>query len=182
MLEVMLAIVIAAGQTAPAEPKALLIGHQSVGSVSIGDSAQAIYEAFRGRSRLIDLANEGQLSPALELTFPETQVKGGVVAELWPRNNHLLVHRISVTNPRFRTAKGIGPGSTVAQLRAAYELTGVAFGEGGPFVTAKDFSGSFELDASGPRLNQLQRIRDPKQLPGDVTIVRVLVTQSLHRR
>ena len=60
------------GATA-AQPSTIVIRKHQAGPVSLGASAQAIYAAFRGRSRFIDLALEGQLSPALELTFPETR-------------------------------------------------------------------------------------------------------------
>jgi hypothetical protein len=56
----------------------------------------------------MDFALEGYLSLALELTYPEARVDGGVVAELVPRNNELVVWRIAVTNPNVRTDKGIG--------------------------------------------------------------------------
>ncbi len=153
----------------------VVIRPHQVGPVSIGASAQSIYSAFRGRSRLIDLALEGHLSPALELSFPETQLSGGVIAELVPRDNDLVVWRISVTNPSVRTEKGIGVGSSVAQLRAAYRTTGVATGEGAVFVVVAELSGSFKLDTSGPGGNKLWQIRDPRQVPGDVKIVSVLL-------
>lgn len=160
-------------QTAPSRP-AVLIRIRQVGPVAIGASAQSIYDAFRGRVRLKDLALEGQLSPALELSFPETGLAGGVVAELIPRDNALVVWRIAVTNPKVRTEKAIGVGSTVAQLRAAHRITGVGTGEG-QFVMVADLGASFELDTSGPGGYRLWEIRDPTKVPGDVKIIKVLV-------
>ena len=82
------------------------IRKHAVGPVAVGAAAESVYSALRGRTRLVDLGLEGQLSPALELTFPNTQLTGGVLAELVPRNNALIVWRISVKDPAIRTAKG----------------------------------------------------------------------------
>jgi hypothetical protein len=153
----------------------VVIRQHQVGPVALGATAQSIYSAFRGRSRLIDLALEGHLSPALELSFPETQVSGGVIAELVPRNNELVVWRIAVTNPNVRTDKGIGVGSTVDQLRSSYRVTGVGSGEGAVFVMVAELSASFKLDTSRPGSDQLWRIRDPQRVPGAVRIVSVLL-------
>src|SRR5258708_12709451 len=107
----MLAIVAVCGdQALPAQSSVVIRQHQ-VGPVLIGASAQSIYAAFRGRSRLIDLGLEGHLTPALELSFAETFVDGGVVAELVPRDNDLVVWRIPLTTPNLRTATvtGVAP-------------------------------------------------------------------------
>ena len=74
----MLAIVASSGYQALSAQTSVIIRHYQVGPVLIGASAQSIYAAFRGRSRLIDLALEGHLTPALELSFPETFMSGGV--------------------------------------------------------------------------------------------------------
>jgi hypothetical protein len=175
MRVVMLATVAVCGSQALPVQSSVIIRQHQVGPVLIGASAQSIYAAFRGRSRLIDLAVEGHLTPALELSFPETLVNGGVVAELVPRRNDLVVWRIAVTNPNVRTVKGLGVGSSVAQLRSAYRTTGVGSGEGRVFVMVEELGASFGLDTSGPGGEALWKIRDPQQLPGDVKIVSVLL-------
>lgn len=170
-----LAIVAVCGSQALPVQSSVVIRQHQVGPVLIGASAQSIYAVFRGRSRLIDLALEGHLTPALELSFPETLVNGGVVAELVPRGNDLVVWRIAVTNPGVRTVKGLGVGSSVAQLRSAYHTTSVGSGEGRVFVMVDELSASFELDTSGPGGDALWKIRDPQQVPGDVKITSVLL-------
>jgi hypothetical protein len=177
MRVVMLAMVALCGyQALPAQSSIIIRQHQ-VGPVLIGASAQSIYAAFRGRSRLIDLGLEGYLTPALELSFPETRVSGGVVAELVPRDNDLVVWRIAVTNPNLRTEKGIGVGSSIAQLRSAYRTTGIGSGEGRVFVMVEELAASFELDTSVPGGRTLWKIRDPQQVPGDVKIASVLLVR-----
>ena len=171
----MLAMVAVCGAQALPVQSAVVIRQHQVGQVLIGAPAQSIYATFRGRSRLIDLALEGHLAPALELSFPETLVNAGVVAELVPRGSDLVVWRIAVTNPNVRTVKGLGVGSSVAQLRSAYRITGVGSGEGRVFVMVEELSASFELDTSGAGGDALWKIRDPQQVPGDVKITSVLI-------
>jgi hypothetical protein len=144
----MLLLVLLAGVLAlPYQPlsaqRSPVIRKHEVGPVSIGTSAQSVYSMFRGRSRLVDVALEGHLTPALELSFPEAAVDGGVLAELVPKENDLVVWRIAVTNPNVRTEKGIGIGSSVDELRSHYVITGVGSGEGGVFVTVDRAVGKF---------------------------------------
>lgn len=149
LLLVLVASVLASPyQPLPAQGSVVIRKHE-VGPVSIGTSAQAVYSMFRGRNRLVDLALEGHLTPALELSFPETRFNGGVVAELVPKGNGLVVWRIAVTNPNVRTEKGIGVGSSVGELRSHYAIAGVGSGEGRVFVRVDELSASFELDRSG---------------------------------
>ena len=92
-----------------AQQSPYVIGRHQVGPVALGAPAQVVYERVTARE-LIDLALEGYLSPALALTLPGLQQRGGVIAELVPRDNDLVVWRISITDPSVRTAKGIGVG------------------------------------------------------------------------
>jgi hypothetical protein len=177
LLLVVLLSVLASQSRPVAAQGPVVIRKHAVGPVSIGSSAQVVYAEFRGRSRLVDLALEGHLSPALELTFPETGLDGGVVAELIPRENDLVVWRIAVTSPNVRTEKGIGVGSTVGELRSNYPITGVGSGEGRVFIRVDELSASFELDRSGAGGDRLWQIRDPRQVPGQTKIISVLLTR-----
>jgi len=114
------------------------IQRHQLGRIVLGADAQQMYEAFPGdRRRLVDLAYEGMLSPALSLTFQGTTQPqpDGVVAEL-ACQERLVVWRIEVRDPAFRTEKGIGVGSTVGQLRAAYRLGAVLSGEGNVVIVS----------------------------------------------
>ena len=82
-----------------------------------------------------------------------------------------------MTNPNVRTEKGIGVGSSVAQLRSTNRITRVGSGEGRVFVMVAELAASFELDRSGPGGDSLWQIRDPEQVPGDIKIVSVLLTR-----
>ena len=149
-----------------------------MGPVSIGANAYELYETFplEGR-KLIDLALEATLSPALALTVPGATVPEGVIAELAPQENELVVFRILISDPMFRTSKGIGVGSSVGDLRSAYTLNAVLTGEGGVYISVEELAASFALDQSGPGGSDLWRIRDPQRIPSDVKIAVVLLTQ-----
>jgi len=148
-----------------------------VGPVVIDAGAQEIYEAFAGRRELVDLGYEGMLSPALLLRFVGLKQRDGVVAELVPEQGHFTVWRIEIRDPAFRTMKGIGVGSTVAQLRSAYRMDSVLSGEGSVVIRVEELSASFKLDQTAPGGSALRRIRDPVQVPDSVKITSVLLTR-----
>ena len=146
-----------------------------VGPVAIGASAQVIYGMFPAdRRRLVDLQLEGELTPALELTLPGSGQRGGVVAELAARNQ-LEVSRIWITDPAVRTEKGIGVGSAVTDLRAAYRLAWISAAEGRVYLRAEELGASFQLDRTGSRGEELDLIGDPSKVPGEIKIIGILL-------
>ncbi|HEX5600554.1 MAG TPA: hypothetical protein VFX46_07955 [Hyphomicrobiaceae bacterium] len=153
------------------------IERYGVGSVVIGADAQQVYDAFAGRRELVDLGYEGMLTPALLLRFVGLTQRDGVVAELDSGSLGLVVWRIEIRDPAFRTVKGIGVGSTVGQLKSAYPLDAVLSGEGSVAIRVKALSASFELDQTGPDGSKLSGIRDPALVPASVTIRSVLLTR-----
>jgi hypothetical protein len=156
----------------PGSPGLLRIEPHRLGKIAIGASAEDVYEAFaRAERRLVDLEHEGHLSPALELTLPGATKKFSVVAELGCRQG-LVVSRIFIRDPAFRTAEGIGAGSTVAELRKAYTLGDFSTAEGGASVVVNALSATFELDQTG---SDFSRVRSSSDLPGSTKIVGVLL-------
>lgn len=155
-----------------------LIERHRAGPVEIGADAFDLYEGFpiEGR-KLVDLHLEAMLSPALALTVPGASVPDGLIAELIPRDDALVVFRIGISDPDFQTKDGIRVGSTVGELRSAYSLDEVSNGEGSVFIVVNELAASFALDQSGPGGADLWRIRDPNQIPDEVVILRILLTQ-----
>jgi hypothetical protein len=174
----LIALVAAAIAGQVGSPAALpAIERHRVGPVVIDGNAQELYAEFPAdRRQLVDLAHEGHLSPALMLRFAGSTRRDGVVAELLCGKD-LQVHRIQVRDPAFRTSKGIGVGSTVRELRAAYRLDSVVAGEGNVAIRVEELSASFGLDQKSPGGDQLWRIRTPSAVPDTVKIDLVLLTR-----
>jgi hypothetical protein len=143
-----------------------------VGTVVIGASAEAVYQEFGDRARLVDLRLEGHLSPALEIKLFGAQVSASLLAEIWPSGNDLVVTRISVIDPRLRTKEGIGVGSTYGDLRSRYSIAWVGSGEGSFFARVETLGISFGLDVKGPH-----DLRDPARVPDDARVIGMLLTR-----
>ncbi len=147
------------------------------GPVILGMNAYDLYETFSMDDRqLIDLQLEGTLSPALALIIRDEKKQGEIIAEFGAHDDQLVVSRISISDSVFRTDKGIGVGSTIGELRAAYELNWVDSAEGGVYVRVDELSASFALDLSGPDGPELWKIRDTQEIPANVKIAVVLLT------
>ena len=153
----------------------MVVERARVGPISIGATAQAVYDKFGDRVRLIDLKLEGMFSPALEVRLFGSQLVPSVVAELGAVNSQLVVTRIHVVDPSLRTKDGLGVGSTYEELRSRHAVTWVASGEGAFFARVEALGMSFQLDTSGPK--RLWDIRDPNQVPRDVRIVGIMLTR-----
>lgn len=175
-----LAIIIAVtliGNSPIAQEVSHVIAPKQAGPVRIGDPADSVYSAFpTGRRSLVDLQLEGDLTPALKLTLPGSETKGGIIAELGIHENRLVVTRIRVVDPALKTAQGIGVGSSMTNLRSTYRIDWIGHGEGQLFARVESLGASFELDQSLVEDDLLFQLREPSQVPGHVRIVGILLT------
>ena len=173
-----LVLVIGLGLVPQSAPVAGLppIERHRVGVVEIGASEKTLLDAFPSEHRqFVDLRLEGMPAPAYRLRFAEATRRDGVVAELIPAQDGLIVWRIQINDPAFRTRKGIGVGSTVGALRAAYRLDGIASGEGNVAIVVNELSASFLLDQTGPDGDDLWKVRAPEVVSDAVRIAGVLL-------
>ena len=138
-------------------PDDFLIEHHRVGKVTIDAPAQAVYERFRSADiRLVDRRLEGMLSPALVIAPDRTGRRDALIVDL-VCNEKLVVWRILVNDPAFKTAQGIGPGSRVGDLRKAYGSGRLISGEGNVGIWVESLSATFlvnALDVGSARLGR----------------------------
>jgi hypothetical protein len=152
-----------------------LLSPGKAGRIEIGMAVDKIYSVYtREATKLVDLALEGFFTPALEITLPgHVGEKPSITAEIgW--SQAWTFSRITVYDSRFRTASGIGAGSSLGEIRRNHKVDWIEFGEG-PMVARVDSLGmGFLLEVQAVPQAWYEK-RDMKWIPDSAKVTGILV-------
>lgn len=158
----------AAGADTAAARAALAVGGEGVGALRLGMSAEEVRQRFPAAR---DTTWEAEGMPERGLVVPLSDDAGGAVVVA--RLPEQRVDQIRVRGRQPRTAEGLGVGSRLEELRAAYGAPCAGTGEGITVVWFARLPGvSFVLDTP-PAAGQ-----DAARLPASATVRELFVREG----
>lgn len=130
-------------------------------------------------AELTDLGHEGMFSPAFKLYMDRDQDrdKPSLIAELGCLSRHTyMISELIVYDERFKTARGIGVGATLDELRAMHEVGSLeAGGHRGLRAPVPVLKMEFALRGDDWPLKQPGGEEGESLIPGDARIWRIFI-------
>jgi len=150
------------------DQRCFLLQKHSAGQLKIGMNSKELYTLFDKKyTKFVDLYIEGHYCPAIEIYLRKTETeKPSLVAEITQKDNW-TVWRIRVYDTRYKTAKDIGVGSTIGEIRKVYNVIWRGCGEDVLCARVNDIMMRFVIDFA-PR--NWYKDRNPESIP-DSTLV-----------
>lgn len=165
-----------AATTEPApDPAAFAVEKGRAGNIRIGMPIDQVRQKVDTKMEVKDttLNLEGQQSTAY-LLRPEGHEKGLLIEQLCEPD--CKVWRISVQSQDYKTAKGIGVGSTYDEVKQAYPISNISLAEGNLVAVSEEAGMSFELeDTQLPQDSNKKGKYNPANIPATTTVKRIML-------
>ena len=152
----------------PKKTNEFLLQNQQAGKLIIGMTVDELYDIYSlYAKKLVNLYIESMFTPAIEIYMQNYKSrKPSIVAEF--RGDNHKIWLINVRDKRFKTDKGIGIGSSLGDLKKAYLVDRIDWGERGFFARVNVIKMTFMLDTTAPP--EWYKEKNSKFIPDDAII------------
>ena len=149
------------------------ITNKSVDGVTIGEKITDFISAVRQR---YSVKKEKMYLEADSFDIYNVYEKGQKIYSVEPNlDKPDIVDRIWVYGTKFKTEKGIGVGSTLAEIKSKYHVESISTeGEGGLSVTVKEISVGIIMDNSKLPENWWDKMEN-KKIPENLPIEEIII-------
>ena len=149
------------------------ITNKSVDGVTIGEKITDFISVVRQR---YSVKKEKMYLEADSFDIYNVYEKGQKIYSVEPNlDKPDIVDRIWVYGTKFNTDKGIGVGSTLAEIKSKYHVESISTeGEGGLSVTVKEISVGIIMDNSKLPVNWWDKM-DNKEIPENLPIEEIII-------